>query len=382
MGVDQSRWRYVVTDMSGGTTAGGGPVLNTSQKQFSHSKNGGKTAQFTLNIDNPKASYILSNDCLLKVYRRTRLTGQWQRLMVGDIIHAEEDGQGDTGLVTVVAADPWWRFQRRIMGLGVDALGRGTGFTDGSATGLVDIGQILVDMINAQNAGFNTGVSVGTLQPSTTGFIGPVYAQFVGDLFQQLCATLGGPDFEIVPLEPSGFMPNTIIGQMNVWAALGSSRPNTFFEYGTGRYNVATYSRILSKDGLCNEAISLPQGFPDLISAGDNIITAQDSGSMNSIGLYQDIVPSDVVSRPLRQELANEYITVRAHARQQITFTPTVDCPYDYGVDYNVGDTVQARAFVNGGYRYNGSVRIYGVDIAVDDNDAETPALTLIPPGS
>lgn len=380
---DQSRWRYVVTDLAGNTTSGGGPVLNTSGKQFSYHLNSGKTAQFTVNIDNPRANFMLTNDCLLKVYRKTRASGAWVRVMVGDIISADESGQGDSGLLTVVAADPWWRIQRRLLGMGIDSIGRGTGYTDGTVSSMIDYSNLMADILNNLNAAFNTGVSLGTVTLcGASSYLGPLYAQNAGEIWQQLCSMLGGPSFEIVPLEPTGgAMPNTVIGTMNIAAALGQSRPNTIFEYGTGKRNVATYDRVLSKDGLCNKAYSPPLGFPDVSAQGDSLVTGIDSTSINSIGLYEDLVQGDLTSIPLRQILANEYVTVRKYARQQITVTPTVDCPLDYTVDYNVGDIVPARAFVNGAYRFNGTARIYGVDIAVDDNDAETPALVLIPGG-
>lgn len=379
---DSSRWRYVVTDMSGRATTGGGPVLNAAQKSFSYHLNAGKTAQITINIDNPRASFILGNDCLLKVYRKTRNTGVWQRLMVGDIIQADEGGQGDSGLITVVATDPWWRFQRRLIGMGTDSLGRGTGYTDGTAAATIDMSNLLMDIVSNMNNNFNTGISAGTIQLcGANSYLGPTFAQNAGDLIQQLCNTLGGPTFEIVPQEPTGTMPSTIIGTLNVWGVYGSARPNALFEYGTGKRNVATYDRILTKDGLCNKAYSPPQGFPSVPAAGDSMIVGQDTTSQNAIGLYEDTIQGDVTSTALRQVLANEYITVRKAARQQITFTPSVDNFLDFGVDYGVGDTITARAYVSGSYRFNGSARVYGIDFTVDDQDAETPALTLIPGG-
>lgn len=379
MGIaDQSRWRFVLTDMSGGTAAGGGLLVNCTNKTFSYHLNAGKTAQLTMNIDNPKTNYLLSNDCLLKVYRKS-LTGTWKRMMVGDVIQVEEGGQGDTGIVTLVAADPWWRLQRRVVGMAIDSIGRGTGYSDGTAVSLVDNCQLIAHLLTNLNSVFNTGLSLGTVGTSTSSYIGPVYAQNAGDLFQQICNTLGGPSFEIVPLEPSGLMPATIIGSLNVVAALGQSRPNAIFEYGTGKHNVGTYDRLLTKDGLCNQAYSPPQGFPSVTAHGDTMIIGQNTTSQNAIGLYQDVVQADLATTSLRQELADEYVIVRKQYRQQITIVPTANNPMDYLTDYFVGDTVTARAFVNGGYRFNGTVRIYGVDFSIDDNDLESPLLTLIP---
>jgi hypothetical protein len=378
---DLSKWKLVLTGMDGSTgIPGAGWVLNTSQKQFSHQLNAGKTMQFTISIDNPAADFVLGTDTLLKVYRTDR-NGNLRTLMVGDVIHAEESAQGDIGLVTVVAADPWWRLQRRLLGMDTDSIGRGTGVQVGDASHLLDNSYIAELIITSLNQRYPLGISLGAIIPTgTANYLGPLYAQNAGDIIQQLCNTLGGPEFEIVPIEPFGSNPATI-GIMNIWNVLGGVQGSTVFEYGCGGHNVASYDRLLSKDGLCNAAYSPPQGFPDVSSNGDNMVIAADFASINAIGFYQDIVQGDMVSIPLRQELCNEFVQVRKYARQQLTFTPTVDCPLDYTVDYNVGDVVLARAFVNGGYRYNGTVRVYGVEISVDDNDAETPALTLIPGG-
>lgn len=381
---DQSRWILQLTDMNGNTPSLAGPVLSASQKQYSHHLNAGKTMQFTVNIDNPAASFVLNNDALLKVYRRQRWAPtNVQLLMVGDVIHAEESAQGDVGLLTVVAADPWWRWQRRLLGMAVDGIGRGIGWGLGNATTLFDYSFIADWLITSLNEYFYTGVDIGIVQNcGTSAYIGPVYAQNAGDMLQQICNVLGGPEFEIVPVEPSGLMPRTHIATVNILQRLGVSQHNTVFEYGAGSRNVATYDRLLSKDGQCNVAYSPPSGFPDVTANGDTMVFAADGVSAYQLGLYEDVAQGDMASIPLRQALCNEMVQVRSRARQQITFTPTVDCPLDYTANYNVGDTVTARAWVGGYPRYNGQVRVYGVDISVDDNDAETPALTLIPGSS
>jgi hypothetical protein len=379
---DRSRWRFVITDMSGNTPAGTGMIINAGQKTFSYQKNAGKTATVVMNIDHPIASYMLNNDALMKVYRQTKVSGAWQRMMVGEVIQAEEAGQGDTAQVIAVAADPWWRIQRRVIGMGIDSAGRGTGYTDGTALSLVDNSILVRNILNSINGVFNTGVQLGSVTNcGTTGYLGPLYAQNVGTIWQQLCNTLGGPDFEIVPIEPTGgAMPATIIGTMNiVGAGIGQVRSNTAFEYGCGRDNMSQYSRVVTKDGLCDQAFSPPQGFPTVTSAGDTMIIGQDTTAQNARGLFQDIVQGDLTSRVLRTVLANEYVTVRKQARQQITMTPTVDNPMDYNVDYQVGDIVTARAMVKNVYRFNGTVRIYGVTIALDENDAEAVTLNLVP---
>lgn len=379
--VDESRWRFVLTDMNGATNTGGGQIQNAQQKQFADNLNAAKTAQVTMDITNPLADFAMNHDCLIKVYRKDRLLN-WHLLMVGDMISAEEDGTGgDTeGTITLQAADPWWRLQRRFLGTGVNANGSGQGFTIGTNAAPVDAGvvaqQILQTIINLYPIGF-TIIHLETI--GTNYYLGPIYITNAGDSLLQVCNITGGPEVEFVPQEPSGIMPNTQFAGAYIRVKQGSTRPNAVFEYGVGKHNIMTYSRVITKDGLCNIAYSPPQGFPSAPAAGDTMIWSQDTTSQNARGMYQDIVQSDVASIPLRQELCAEYITVRTAGRQQIQFQPRINCDLDYTVDYGVGDVVVARAYVNGEYRLNGSARMYGVAFAIDDMDNETITLTLIP---
>lgn len=387
---DQSKWRFNITALDGSTPPGAGWVLNTAAKQFTYNINSGKSTQFIMNIDNPRANYVLSNDCLLKVYRRNRL-GNYDLLMVGDVISTEETGQGDIGVITVTATDPFWRLQHRAIGMGVDARGRGVGWSDGTyaADGVtilknVDMSQAIADLVQAAfwNAYAYTGIRIGTVQASTSNPIGPIYATMIGDIIQQITTTLGGPDFEIVPVEPSGAWPNTTIGQLNVWPHLGSLTPTCIFDYGVGKHNVASYDRLVTKDGIANLIWSTPNGFPTSSAKGDSVLSATDNNSIMVRGQHEYILSGDNLASPaLRQELANETLAVLSPGRQQITFVPIVDCPSDFMVDYRVGDIVTARANVNGQFRFSGTARIYGVTFQINENDQETPALTLIPGG-
>jgi len=49
-----------------------------------------------------------------------------------------------------------------------------------------------------------------------------------------------------------------------------------------------------------------------------------------------------------------------------------------YGTDYVVGDTVRMRAKYNGVSRLNGTVRVYGVELVIDDEGKEQITPTLI----
>lgn len=358
-----------------------GEIQKASNRTFSDPLNSMRQAGLSIRVDNPLADYIMENDALLKVYRKPKRGGSYTLLLVGDIIQAEESGDGNMSTINVLAADPFWRLMKRLIGLAVNANGQGTGLQGGSVTQEADLSAMLalfLGALNGTNAASHTGVNPGVITPSINTVLGPLYATFIGQMIQDSCNTLGGPDFQINPLEPSGTMPNTIIATMDFLTRRGATR-NVTFEYGTGKRNVQTYDRLKSKQNVANWVGALPQGWPTSIANGDRLVYSFDLGSIETISQLDDIAGADVASIPLRQALTDEHVAVRKDMQQQITFSPKINCSYEYPTDYSTGDIVTARAWANGSYRYNGQARVYGVSVTIDDNDGETVALTLIP---
>lgn len=378
--IDESRWRFVLTDMNGATNTGGGLIINSQQKQFNDNLNNAKTAQCTLDITHPLADFAINADCLMKVYRKDRL-GSWHLLINGDVMSQEEDGTGGDyeGSITIGCADPWWRVQHRFLGTATNVDGSGVGYTEGTNAAPIDAATVCQNILQTLIDLYPIGFTIAEVDATgTLTYIGPIYITNAGDTLSQVVNSTGGPEIEFVPNEPSGVMPNTQIATAHIRVHQGQLRPNAAFEYGTGLYNVAQYSRIRAKTGQCNIAYSPPQGFPSAPAAGDNMLFTEGT-NLATVGMYQDIVQSDVASIPLRQELCNEYVTVRQGAQQQLSITPAPNCDLDYTVDYICGDVVTARAWINGEVRFNGTTRIFGVGFTVDENDVETPTLTLIP---
>jgi hypothetical protein len=378
MAVSQSNWRYVVTDMAGGVI---GEIQNAKNRTYSDPLNSMRQAGLTVDVDNPLAPYLTENDCLLKVYRKPKRGGNYQRLFVGDVIQAEEKGDGNTEVVDVLAADPFWRVIKRLIpaSLNVNSHGQGIGYTAGAPGGLINLGQICKDMLGTLGT---TGLTLGTVEGGIAdSMVGPLYATFAGQMMQDACATLGGPDFYIDPDEPSGAMPNTVFGTINFVVKRGATNPNIVFEYGTGKRNVVSYSRMLTKQNSANTVIGLPQGWPTSITKADHIVSSTDAGSISARGQLDDLAGADVVSVDLRQKLCDEHVAVRKTRQQQITFVPKNNCPIEYGPDFMTGDVVTARAYARKSWRYNGTARIYGTAITIDDNDNEVVTLTLIPGG-
>lgn len=177
-----------------------------------------------------------------------------------------------------------------------------------------------------------------------------------------------GIDFEFVPLD-IGVGGETKIAAFNIATQVGTAKPEAIFEYGGGNRSSTNFKRAINKEGLLNQAISLPS--TDAVSANDPTTIA-------SRGLFEEVIPNDLGSTLLRKALMDAYIGVRKEPRVIFTFEPSVNAPV-FGTDYIVGDTVTARVRTGATSGYAGLVRVYGVEVAIDDNGKETITPTLVP---
>lgn len=186
-----------------------------------------------------------------------------------------------------------------------------------------------------------------------------------------------GLDFEFEPVEPvvdNFYRTGDVkICEFNASTAIGTEKPEVIFEYGGGNRSAKSYRRAISREGLVNSAFTLPSGFPE----DTDVKSAVDLASKTARGLFEEVIPSDIGDASLRQSLVSAHARVRGVPRHIITFEPSATAPV-FGTDYIVGDSVTARAIVNGSVRINGLVRVYRVDIAIDDEGkAEvSPVLT------
>lgn len=387
----KSKYAIHLCALDGSFPAGSGPVLNASAKDFVYNIDSGRQMTWAMTLDNPRTPYILNNDCLAKVYRQTRL-GTWQLLMVGDVVSLEEQTSGDIGTLTCIAADPFWRLNQRWIGTSTDtASGQGLPYQDPPTTDTAgtttDLSTMIVDLLANANEDWNTGIELGTVEMTgQESILGPIYVQQTAATIQSVCALDGGPDFEVVPVEPTGAWPDTIIAEMNVLTHLGfipevDEPPNATFQYGFGNLSIASYDRIITKSNLANRVLSLPQGFPSLSAADDTTAQANDTTSQANRGLFVYVDNSGVISLALRDQLVAGDLAVMSVPQQQLSITLVPNPSLDFGVDYNVGDVCGAQAYDKDTdtIRFNGTIRLYGVELTTDDNELETVTLTLTP---
>lgn len=361
-------WSLLLADLSGVTQ---GEITNASNRQLGFAFNRMDTGSFRVRLDHPMAAQLLAGDALIKVYQATSGAAPVIR-MVAEIVSVEEvASESDAGSLAVTFAEAgFWRLTNRLVGKSA------TGVSYGTAVAPVDRGSIAASLITAVNAERDTGVRVGTIGASANGFVGPWFYKPVAEAIVELSSTLDGYDFRFDPLEPVTDTAGLAVASFRAAAAIGTTRVNTVFEFGTGRRNMKSLKRQVTRSGLLNRGYHLPPGFPE---SADAVVSSQNDPSIAARGLYEGLVTSDLTVAELRASLVQEHVAVRSTPRQLITFEPT-GYGNELNTDFAVGDLVTGRAIVAGSVRFNGSFRIYDVGVSISDEGLATYTLTLVTP--
>jgi hypothetical protein len=361
----------VITDMAGAVI---GPLRGAKALTISLRHKGLPTVGLQVPLWHPYAEHLISQDVLLKVYRRDTL-GTNKLLFIGPVLGAEENGDTLNQTLAVTAVGPFWRLTKRRIGM------TKAGIEFGSEATPVDLARIARDaLVTANGAGY-TGIEA-PVDPAHTqianGGTGIMWVKNVAELITELAAGLNSFDFRVDPIEPTNVgkaFPQ--IGYLNIQPMIGSSKPNVIFEYGTGRANVASYSRSISRDEMLNQAIVNVQGWPDA-SSGD-LIVRNDTAAQTARGLLQEVVPDGgITDDTMRTQIADEHLKYRSSPKVIVKFTPVLNAVPSPFVHYDVGDWVRARAVVRESVRFDSMMRIWGLTLSIDDGGNESTELQLV----
>jgi len=188
----------------------------------------------------------------------------------------------------------------------------------------------------------------------------------------------GNLEWKIIPvLENAGDQDTLVLGEWYGNEIIGSNKSSTVnFEYGTARLNVKQYAIRENLEGFANR-ISYP-------TAGyvPYNVSKDDESSVADIGAFEDILTGSVLLPEIRQSLASSALQLRGAPRIMVEITPfrsdaqnwTVPIPL---IDYEPGDIVGVLIYDNNLERINGEVRIYDIEINVDNSGKEEATLKL-----
>lgn len=347
-------WRFAVADRTGRSIG----ELRAKNRRLDIAVSRTFTASCTVRTSDPLWDVIAAGDAMLKVYD----SGQSLRLY-GPIISDEEAAAGQGASVAIAAADLSWDLAKRY--LGKDPAGIGRVFTT------TDSGEIAHTGLNEINAEAATGVIPGNRDSFITRTITYLWKPYLA-LLGELGAIAGSYEWELRYVDGT---PPTVY--LDLLGKLGSNRTaSVFLEYGTGSKNCSAYRRLRTIEKRASHVWVLGSGSTIVVNAYDDAAAA-------ARGRAEDVISyGDIGSAALLDALAAAHVAIRKDPRILIQMTPAPKKAPGYGVDWSLGDLVNARAVVANKVRFSGAARIWGASIAIDELGNETPALRLQPDGS
>jgi hypothetical protein len=366
-------WQFLITDLQGLLH---GEVNAADDRKVGLPHLRIPTASFNLPLESPLADVVMDTDTLLRAYRYDEPSNTKALVFDGPVVSAEEASDGTKQGIAVVAAGPFWRVTKRFIGKTTG------GYSQGIPTP-IDLGLAAHNIIDATNGAGFTGIGKGSRAAVTTGGFGPWWLKNAAEAIAELSGGINSFEHVVDPIEPQsepggvGGWPR--IGNMRIAPAIGQLKPDAVFEYGTDRANVSTYSRSVSREGMMTQGIISVNGWPDTPPPGSGLIIQADSVATR--GLFEDVVPdAGVVNNTLRSSIVAFHLKYRKVPKEVLTFQPAVNARPAPIVDYMPGDTVRARALVNGKARFDDWFRIWGVTFNIDQTGNENVELELIRP--
>lgn len=344
-------WKYVVTDLNG--VALGEP--RAWQRRVSVGVARVYSAGFRTREIDPLWDAIAAGETMLKVYDSggaLRLYGP----VVGDV----EEGRGNGVELRVAAADLAWRLAKRF--IQKDSTGAGKRYT------ATDAGTIAYDVLAQANADGDTGIRAGNKDVFGGQTVTYVWKQALAAI-AELGALHGSYEWQLRYVD--GTPPSVYL---DLKAQVGNDvTADVWFEYGTGQRNCSGYTRTRSIDQLAT----------DLWVVGADQATTVNASDADARTLYrrhEDVVSyGDITVTALLDALAAAHVAIRKRPRSIVGVSLFPKTAPRFGVDWNVGDLVSCRVMARGKKRVDGTVRIWGADIEIDESGNERAQPILVP---
>lgn len=361
-------WTFELCDANG---VGQGKFTQAASRVYSPRVIATHTATVKIPQTEPLYGTVTDGQSRIRVFDSTGTLR-----MFGPMISRDEEG-GPDGLVyaTLNFADQAWEFTKRIVN-------HNPVFPLFEKNTSVD--QIAFACLNAANTDRATGIVTGNVTGSFPIRNIQVQLSNLAGVIQQLSALQGSFEWMLRYADVAAPYSGAPTIYLDLATATGADRHATIFlEYNTGRNNVQTYKRTVGIDTACNWIAVYGGANPSIQNSGPIVATAFDSTSMttNNSRWEDTVTVGDIVDQNMLQDLANAHIAIRKNPRTivDLTVNPLSNsCPI-YGTDYTVGDKFTARCVVGSTTTVNGTARMWGVDISIDDNGVETPTFKMVP---
>jgi len=353
-------WTFELCKLDGTPIA---EVRNATQRSLALAINRACTASFQVRADNDILVPLFEDDTKLKVWED-------KTLRYFGYVTSCEFGEGESTLVKINSADAAWKLSRRLAGKSAG----GTKYEGDKAKSARKI-------INEANGEGDSGVRVlAEAEYSAAGsgtYVAGPYKPVLGCI-NDLAHGFDGFDWRMEPY--TGELATktvTFIGKTTIG---GTS--SAVFERGWGQKNVRQMSYVRDLSGLTNRAFHLPdQG---LESEGASVKVKNDAASEAHRGRFETVVDGyGLTDSTFREKWLEEVVRVRKNPRYVAAMTLDFDdgtgrVP-QYGVDFNLGDLVTARAVINDNVTlFNGQARVYQVKFNINEQGTSTVTPVLL----
>lgn len=235
------------------------------------------------------------------------------------------------------------------------------------------VGAYPLPLVNGSNPAKITWIEEGNYYPSGAGAglgtnITPVRKNFkieedqsFGEAITNITEQENGPDIYVDPETR----------KLHVYAKKGDNKTDVYFGFNWGPENVKQFAKTTQTENLANNLIGRSTGITP-------VLVATDASSLSKYGVFEDVInlnQNASTSNTLQYYTAAEYF-FRSQPFVSYSITPY---PYTIGssvpepfVDYNIGDQVKFRAFKSPRIDENGTFRIFGINVSIDEEGNET----------
>lgn len=365
-------WKIILYDRFGNPI---GPIFQARNRKLTFKMNDVDQLDFSLPLTHPMAASIVPLKTVIKVWRSISIPldtrGYWNPenpCFCGVVGPMDEEGSNDDFPVTAYA--PLWRLQFRFIReltqigylpppavLGVDY-------------NLVDQSEIAAELIDYTNAFDFTGISRGDMETTVArGRSYDVRTQ-IWTSIQEMTGLTNGFDIHPRYVHLSDGDPTLML--FDTVDALGDPLPKVQFHYRVGRKNLTDMTRTFDVSNFCTHV--------DVDGQGDGTVTSvsiEDSDLIDEYGLYERVEKLDnILDTSQLTDYGNAILD--NYSIVQTTFNPVFTPrlgPF-FGRDFNMGDSIVLVANY-GRMNFSTMQRVYGMELDMDDQNAETCTITL-----
>lgn len=352
-------WKFILAQTSDNVNIGELEVTN-KQLQLVLNRPGGLS--FKIPMDQSLADEILAYRTYIKAYRNGS-TGP-QLVWSGPVWNYQESAHENSMNVSAVG---WFEllnkrsmFYEKIYTtqfggtIALDVLAIANAQRDGALTG---------SPLNGTGTLRPTGIVVGTRNDTQTRTI--TYQQWhnIGQIITELSDIENGYDFEITPDTRTLNIYNSAFP-----GTLRRDRTQAQFGYQWGPNNLLSFSRSVDMSTLVNSQFATGRYGHAL---------SQNTTSMDTYGMFTDVQNlQDVNNNTILQAFANGEVAIKSFPRVLYTLLPHpwgvmhTHVPEPF-VDYRIGDHVYLSANTPRFSVSHQAVRVYGMNISIDDNGTE-----------